>query len=328
MNDLKSLFRGRSNSLRSIFYQAPSLRCSAALLALLLIGPAVARAQSDDFNDGNDVGWTHIDPLAGVGVGGTGTWILTNGGYRIQASASANPAAAGPGRAGAYLNGSAYGKFYLTFDLVDWDNSLDQIYGVLARVSNVGPGTLNGYAFTYATRTGRSGLGELELLRITNERGSDLSGATALISLNPALDYRFVFTGVGNSFTGRVYSITNFATPLATITGTDPTYASGLVGLFTYDNSPSGANRADVTFDNFYAGTNAPPPRLSVEVDPFGYLTVSWRVPAERFVLESNPILSSQGWYDETDSVFSSGDRFIFHADALEGNKFYRLRYQ
>jgi hypothetical protein len=44
---------------------------SVALLCLLLNNGPVIRAQSDNFNGGNDAGWTHYDPLGTFGAPAT-----------------------------------------------------------------------------------------------------------------------------------------------------------------------------------------------------------------------------------------------------------------
>src|SRR5437667_7212288 len=60
--------------------------------------PSGVEAQFDDFNDGDDQGWTHVSPLAPFGV--PGVFTVTNGGYRIQTTRpSPNPASLGPPRA-------------------------------------------------------------------------------------------------------------------------------------------------------------------------------------------------------------------------------------
>src|SRR5262249_36264177 len=71
--------------------------CTLALTGLT----ATARADVilfDDFNDGNDDGWTRYSPLAPFGA--PGTFSFPSGGYRIQAAPSPDLAALGPGRAG------------------------------------------------------------------------------------------------------------------------------------------------------------------------------------------------------------------------------------
>ncbi len=46
-----------------------------AFTAILFVAHfGIARAQFDDFNDGNDLGWTHYEPLAPFGAGGTFTF--------------------------------------------------------------------------------------------------------------------------------------------------------------------------------------------------------------------------------------------------------------
>jgi hypothetical protein len=71
--------------------------------------------------------------------------------------------------------------------------------------------------------------------------------------LNPANDYRFVFVGVGSNFQGQVYDLANLATPLATVNGTDATFASGVNGFVVFDNTPTGNGTTDATFDNYVA---------------------------------------------------------------------------
>src|SRR5258708_1996342 len=69
-------------------------------IALVFLVPDLCRAQvlvSDNFNDGNDTGWTHFEPLAPFGA--PGTFSFPNADYRIQATASPD-AMLGPGRAG------------------------------------------------------------------------------------------------------------------------------------------------------------------------------------------------------------------------------------
>jgi hypothetical protein len=224
----------------------------ATFATLLLSTAPIARAQSDDFNDGNDTGWTRYSPLAGVGAGGT--FSFPSGGYRIQAPASPNRALAGPGRAGSFLTGNSYTQFAVTVDLVNWNNALDQAFGILARTTSLGLGTTNGYALTYAT-DGPS----IDISRVTGEAATTIGSTT--VTLDPAKDYRLIFEGVGASLTGRVYDLANLGSPVGVVTASDGTYAQGVNGVFVFDNSAAGADApADATFDNFFAGTAIPEP--------------------------------------------------------------------
>jgi hypothetical protein len=227
-----------------------------ATLAALFLPAIAARAQSDDFNDGNDTGWTHYSPLGSFGGGGT--FSFPNGGYRIQAPASPSRASLGPGRAGSFLTNNTYSQFYVSVDLVDWDNTRDQAFGILARTTNMGLGTTNGYAFTYAT-DGPS----IDISKVTGEQASNLG--TAVVTLDPAKDYRRIFEGTGASLSGRVYDLANLGTPVAVATASDATYASGVNGLFVFDNGAAGTDApSDATFDNFSAATAVPEPALAV----------------------------------------------------------------
>lgn len=134
-------------------------------------------------------------------------------------------------------------SFRISFDLVDWNNTADQAFGALARVREVGLGTLDGYAFTYSTD------GSIDLSRINNEAPTGLGSAA--VTLNPANDYRFVFVGVGTTLVGEVFDLANLSTPLATVFGNDAAFTNGLSGLVVFDNSPTELGTTDATFDNF-----------------------------------------------------------------------------
>src|SRR5262249_17702429 len=109
---------------------------------LLVLGPVQggstfrAAAQEDDFSSGNDSKWTRYNPI------GVASFAVVNGAYRIRTAPSPDPTTFGPGRAGSLLKGTNYGDyFYLTVDIVNWDDSLHQSGGLLARVGSPGPGT-------------------------------------------------------------------------------------------------------------------------------------------------------------------------------------------
>jgi hypothetical protein len=245
---------------RKIFASVPGdlrhvVLSAAALLALVLTS-ATSLAQTYDFNAGNDTGFTRYSPLAPYGAGGT--FSFPTGGYRIEAPSSPAPGLAGPGRAGSFVNGNSYTDFTTSVDLVDWDNALDQAFGILSRTTNIGLGTTNGYAFTYAT-DGPS----IDISKVTGEQASNLGSAD--VALDPSRDYRLVFQGVGNTLTGTVYDLADLTTPLATATANDATYASGVNGVFVFDNSATKDQPADATFDNL-SGTNQVPEPAALSV--------------------------------------------------------------
>src|SRR5580765_2305954 len=76
------------------------IRTAFILFVIALGGPALLEAQlSDDFNDGNDDGWTRYDPISTGGFPAQNQWTFPSGGYRLQAAATPS-APLGPGRVG------------------------------------------------------------------------------------------------------------------------------------------------------------------------------------------------------------------------------------
>src|SRR5207247_8672484 len=87
--------------------------------------------------------------------------------YRIQSAASPN-ASSGPGRALAYRT-NVYDDFYAAVDLVSWDNTLNQAFGLLFRANNVGPTTTTGYLLNHDTKPRAGGRGQINVNYISND---------------------------------------------------------------------------------------------------------------------------------------------------------------
>jgi hypothetical protein len=204
-------------------------------------------AQSDNFDSGTDSGWTRYDPLAAFGA--PASFTFPNGGYRIQAPASPNPGTLGQARAGSIRADGTYGTFSISVDLVDWNNSLNQAFGILGRTSTVGLGTTKGYAFNYNATAH-----QLQINRVNNEAATTIGQVS--LTLDPTHDYRFVFTGDGSSLSGQVFDVAALSTSLATVSATDATFSSGNTGVFVFDRT--GPGTADATFDNFVAAVPEP----------------------------------------------------------------------
>jgi hypothetical protein len=207
-------------------------------------------AQTFNFNAGNDTGLTHYSPLEPFGA--AGTFSFPTGAYRVRAPSSPGPQSLGPARAGSFANANTYTTFTASVDLVDWDNTLDQAFGILSRTTTIGLGTTNGYAFTYATQ-GPS----IDISKVTGEQARNL--ASADVPLDPTHDYRLVFQGDGNTLTGAVYDLADLNAPLATATANDATYPGGVNGIFVFDNSATKDQPADATFDNLTAASTTVP---------------------------------------------------------------------
>lgn len=229
---------------------APLSRSNLVVGLCLVLSPVVTAALPliDDFNDGNDVGWTRYEPLVSFGTGGS--WTFPSGGYRIQApTPSPDPSVLGPARVGSLRNDETITDAVVSWDVVSWNPSLAyQTFGGLARISAAGLGTSNGYALTYTASDNT-----LNLLLLKNEAFTVLKDGP--ITLDVAKDYRFVFTLNGTALHGQVFDLTDLVHPLVTVSSIDATYASGVTGLIVADNSGLGTETADATFDNFKIST-------------------------------------------------------------------------
>lgn len=313
-------------------------RTSAALLlALLGLGAAtIGLAQTDNFNDHNDAGWTHYDPLGGLGLGPMAMFSFPGGNtYRI--SAPPRPAAlleGGQARAGALYSASNYTDFYIEVDLVDWNNTIDQAVGILARITNPALGMTDGYAFTIqVTDT------DISISRLDGEAPTDLIGSSKNFVPDPSKDYRMVFIGRGTHFIGRIYELPNVETPVITTEGDDPMYPSGINGLVIADltdvRSAVGVG-ADATFDN-YRALPVEPPRLSILNDRgLQYIRISWPGASTGFTLEYSTTLPATSWttvpadqiVNPFEEPFPTDPDFKYFDFETTGNRFYRLRQQ
>ena len=236
-----------------------------SLLLLVTVATQVY-AQSDDFNDNNDVGWLHYAPLTSFGA--PTTFILGNGAYGILPTASPDPALYGPALGGSFRDDALYSDFFVGVDLAAWDDNLDQSFGLAARVSDLGRQTTDGYLLTYDT----SGL--LVLSRMDNEIRTTLDSAVISLVAPPFIDlmnsYRLTLIGVGGALIGAVFDLDNLATPLAQVMAVDASYTSGINGLMVFATDQT---HGYATFDNY----NAVVPEPSVwSLVAVGGLTLLW----------------------------------------------------
>jgi hypothetical protein len=200
-----------------------------------------AFAQTDDFDDRNDTGWTRYNPLASFGAGGSFTF--PNGGYRLQAPPSPDAFLLGPARVGS-LRPTLYSRFSVAVDLVHWTEAWNEAVGLIVRTRELGLGTTDGYTFNYNT-----GSGFLQINLARDERPTTLSERP--FRLNPTNRYRLVFTGAEGALLGQVFASTNLALPLYSIFAHDTAYDTGMAGIFAFD--VTNTNAVDATFDNYEA---------------------------------------------------------------------------
>jgi len=260
--------QSRSQTLSS--FNIGSLRSAAlgalAALALLAVGPSPAIAQSDNFNDGDDTNppppWFHYDPIGGL-TAPPASYLFTNGGYRIIAAAPAVPDA-GVARAGSFLTNANYSdEFYVSVDIIDFDDTVRQAFGVAARVSSPGLGTTAGYLFSWEPGSGvlpGTDNGDLDISPLAAEAPTgQIEVGNSHLHLTRGKSYRFVFMGKGFDFEGQVYELPDTTNALIKLPAHDPNslYASGIVGLVVASQG-SDTIAGDATFDNFFAADHDP----------------------------------------------------------------------
>ncbi len=301
------------------------------LLLALWAQPSAIKAQTDNFDDGNDAGWTHYDPLGGLGLGAQASFHVVSNAYRIQASKNpALPAQVSVARAGALRPDVNYTNFYIAVDLVNWDDTVRQAFGILGRVGTPGLGTTTGYAFTYERGSGVTATsGDLDISRLDGEAPHGVQTGPSAIHLDATKQYRFVFIGVGPNLEGRVYELPNTNSPLITIAGSDSVYPSGTSGLVVYDNSGSaGPINPDATFDNYFATIDEPlpGPPLTFELNGFGEFTVRWPVTPTGFLLQSSSGLLPSNWTNIVDGIRVNGDQNEYTDFFPSGNLLFRLK--
>lgn len=221
---------------------------TSAVAVLTATPPLAAESVTDNFASGNDSAWIHFDLGAAGQAPSTYSFPPDGAGgyaYRIHSPTPYPVTTYGSAQAYSY-RANVYADFQVAADLVAWDNTLPQTFGLLARIRNLGFGQSCGYVFAYYSDPSQKGL---VIYRITNEVPTGI--ATAAITLNPTHKYRLVATGAGSMLMGQVYDLSDLSTPLATVVATDGTYSDGVCGLFNY--SLESNTDADVTFDNYSA---------------------------------------------------------------------------
>lgn len=199
----------------------------------------------DDFNDGNDTGWTHKSSVPGK----SGAFAFP-GGNTYQITAPAAGGTFGPARTGSVHLDQTYTSFYQQVDIVDRDpTNMSATAGLVARGASFGLQTTDGYLLTLTAG------GAFTLYRVDNESPTSLVGQT--VALSPTADYRMIFTGDGSTLTGQLFNLSNLSRVIATVNFTDTTYSSGVSGLYVFDGSAAGISSATATFDNYVSADSA-----------------------------------------------------------------------
>lgn len=248
---------------------------------------SISRAQIvDDFNDGNDEGWTRFDPLGGLGIAAPATFDFPDGGYRLVAPVPAVPDG-GSARAVAYRDDVMLEDFYTAVDIVDWDHEKDLGVGMGLRLTEVGLGQTDGYVLMfYANPSGSNPYGEFEITQIVDEAGA-ASLVLENVKLEPGQSYRMVAMSEGSAIRAFLYDLNDLTAPLSEIMIDDssahPMGHFGLVTFYRGGEPTAPTSSAEATYDNFVLQESRSPVDLpGTERGVVGAPQVLERLPATR----------------------------------------------
>jgi len=287
-------------------------RCQAVvrnifLLALLLIGVTSGRAQtvSDNFDSGVlDAGWKKSNFNAALVQES-----FENSGAGKAFRIRANPFAGQAPAAAMYYRDETFSDFYMAVDLVNWPGTdKNQAFVMVARGNlSANPATTTGVilnydASQYGENAGDRRQGQFQINLVTNAPAFGTKTlAVAELTLQPGRSYRFVFTGVGSRYTGKIYDHNDFTKPLVTINADDVIqgpggsisydagFTSGKVGILAFSRQGT-SGTADFTIDNFYAAATDPTGGSTALPHPIaGTPVVTDRNPTNRFKNFHNP---------------------------------------
>ena len=289
---------------------------------LFVLIPITSNSQTDDFDDGNDNGWTKVNTLAGQGI--PATWGFPNGNsYSITMEGHGIEPLGSP-RAGSFIQDVTYENFYMAVD-ISFDPSIDQNMGILARVKEPGLGTLDGYGAVYNPRDADPG-GRLYILRIDDEVGIVMAEADIEEAVSENL--RIVFRGKGRELKTELYTQEDLLNPIAAteVFEAGEFFETGFLGVFSVSDDVSVP--IDVTFDNY----------IAAEEEPYRFELIGATIEGNEMTIEfySKPgiIYSIEEsadlklWEEIDDSIEGElGDRTSFTVDYLKGeSKFFRFK--
>lgn len=166
--------------------------------------------------------------------------------------------------------------FSISIDILDFDRSLAQIFGVTARTKETGVGTTDGYfasAFLDPTDDNRM-TGGINISRFDDEFPNVLAatiGTPQAFAMDPGRDYQLRFSGEGSNLRSQIFDRDDLTMPLATLEISDDTYTSGFSGIFTlganFLKPTAETTRGDTTFDNYSLSAV---PVVEIVVNPVG----------------------------------------------------------
>lgn len=289
-------------------------------LALILLS-GIAPGQTDDFNDGDDAGWTRQDSIGLIIASPFASFGFPDGGYRISAGNSPDPSLMGPSRAASFRQDVSYnGRLFLSVDIIPADPFIQQSAGFLAFVQpNPAPGAVAGYSLSFQPATG-----DIVFNRITNEVPTRLGDADLTDYAGDAV--RLILIAENGNFRAVLFNLDDLVNPIAKITASDSVYTSGTAGVFAYADTDDASGPIDVVFDNYRANAITLP---ELQLAPSGEtgFQLSWPDWAVHFFPKSSSTLAAESWEPIPITELQSGGGILFHTGdrANVPKQFFRL---
>ena len=212
----------------------------AGLVAALLLTRPAGASLVDDFGDGDDVGWTHVDGLAESLFGPT-IYDATSGAYNIRPT---NPLFQLPilVATGSFWTPSLINPAYSNGT---WETTVRAGAATnMMALMRFNPVTGNGYAFAFNPVEGGVAISRLDGMGFTA-----IAGVMAPTSFDE--DYQIQATAVGSDLALKLWKLGDPEPVAPTITASDPTHALGAFALAVY-NQPGLPEGSSLTgwFDN------------------------------------------------------------------------------
>jgi hypothetical protein len=281
----------------------------------------ITHGQTDDFNDGDDSGWTRQDSIGIITGSPFAFFEFPDGGYRISAAESPAPGLMGPSRAASFRQDVSYdGRVFLSVDLKISNPFIQQAVGLLALVqANPAPGAVSGYSLSFQPLTE-----DIVLNRIDNELPYELAYGNLTGAAGVSL--RLVLIAEDGEFSGAVYNLDDLVNPIAKVTASDATYTSGTAGIFVFSDTDDASGPVDAVFDNYRANPITLPELQLTLIGGTGF-QLTWPDWAVHFSPTFSTTLAAEPWERISISELESGNGFLSHIGdrALIPRKFFRL---
>jgi hypothetical protein len=223
-------------------------------------------------------------------------------------------------------------------DIADWPGTTkNQAAVMFARltdasgtiVPNQNPATAQGLICNYDTSQygespGNRRQGQFQINTVSAGFAT-VTLASADLTLIPGRSYRLIFKGTGFHYTGQIYDWNDLTTPLVTIQADDTAMIStnGACGILAFSREDN-TGTADITFDNYYAGTNDPNPAPApILAHPIaGTPALDTRIPAARwknFLSLGSPISFTANTYS-TNPINAAATKFLLNGQDVSAH--------